>query len=84
MELVKGEGRQQIGSIFAVFFRILLGGVPQYGLVVNPHKVVVNFEASGAADSCPGIRVLPLRCLFPWCGLLLDTYTLDLYKDYSR
>lgn len=33
--------------------------------------------------SCPGIRVLPPRCLFPWCGLLLDTHSLDVYKDYS-
>uniref|UniRef100_A0A674P7D3 Telomerase reverse transcriptase n=1 Tax=Takifugu rubripes TaxID=31033 RepID=A0A674P7D3_TAKRU len=65
------------------FLKILLAGVPQYGLVVNPQKVVVNFEDYGSTDSCPGLRVLPLRCLFPWCGLLLDTHTLDIYKDYS-
>lgn len=64
--------------------RILLAGVPQFGLVVNPQKVVVNFELSKSTNSCPGLRVLPLRCLFPWCGLLLDTHTLDTYKDYSR
>lgn len=69
---------------FYLFWRILLAGVPQYGLVVNPQKVVVNFEDYGSTDSCPGVRVLPLRCLFPWCGLLLDTHTLDIYKDYSR
>nr|XP_046274010.1 telomerase reverse transcriptase [Scatophagus argus] len=65
------------------FLRILLAGVPQYGLVVNPQKVVVNFQVSGNMSSCPGIRVLPPRCLFPWCGLLLDTHSLDVYKDYS-
>lgn len=69
---------------FYLFWRILLAGVPQYGLVVNPQKVVVNFEDYGSTDSCPGVRVLPLRCLFPWCGLLVDTHTLDIYKDYSR
>uniref|UniRef100_A0A3Q3GEF1 Telomerase reverse transcriptase n=1 Tax=Labrus bergylta TaxID=56723 RepID=A0A3Q3GEF1_9LABR len=62
---------------------VLLAGVPQYGLVVNPQKVAVNFQVSGTVDSCPDIRVLPPRCLFPWCGLLLDTHSLDVYKDYS-
>ncbi|XP_074469648.1 telomerase reverse transcriptase [Sebastes fasciatus] len=65
------------------FLKILLAGVPQYGLVVNPQKVVVNFQVSGSVGSCPGIRVLPPHCLFPWCGLLLDTHSLDCYKDYS-
>ncbi|XP_068587383.1 telomerase reverse transcriptase isoform X3 [Cebidichthys violaceus] len=62
---------------------ILLAGVPQYGLVVNPQKVAVNFQVTGSAGSCPGIRVLPPHCLFPWCGLLLDTQSLDVSKDYS-
>ncbi|XP_058474618.1 telomerase reverse transcriptase [Solea solea] len=65
------------------FLEVLLAGVPQYGLVVNPQKVVLNFQLSGNVSSCPNIRVLPLHCLFPWCGLLLDTHTLDVYKDYS-
>ncbi|KAG8005091.1 Telomerase reverse transcriptase [Nibea albiflora] len=65
------------------FLKILLAGVPQYGLVVNPQKVVVNFQALGSEGSCPGIRMLPPHCLFPWCGLLLDTHLLDVYKDYS-
>ncbi|XP_034456325.1 telomerase reverse transcriptase [Hippoglossus hippoglossus] len=65
------------------FLKILLAGVPQYGLVVNPQKVVLNFQASGSTDSCPDIRVLPPHCLFPWCGLLLDTRSLDVHKDYS-
>ncbi|XP_069032065.1 telomerase reverse transcriptase [Embiotoca jacksoni] len=65
------------------FLKILLAGVPQYGLVVNPQKVAVNFQVSGSASACPGICVLPPNCLFPWCGLLLDTRSLDVYKDYS-
>ncbi|XP_034747661.1 telomerase reverse transcriptase isoform X2 [Etheostoma cragini] len=65
------------------FLKTLLAGVPQYGLVVNPHKVAVNFQVSGNMGSCPGIRVLSPHCLFPWCGLLLDTHSLDVYKDYS-
>ncbi|KAM9340096.1 telomerase reverse transcriptase [Symphorus nematophorus] len=65
------------------FLKILLAGVPQYGLVVNPQKVVVNFQVSERVGTCPDIRVLPPHCLFPWCGLLLDTHLLDVYKDYS-
>ncbi|KAI3358412.1 hypothetical protein L3Q82_014842, partial [Scortum barcoo] len=65
------------------FLRILLAGVPQYGLVVNPQKVAVNFQLAGSVGSCPAIRVLPPHCLFPWCGLLLDTRSLDVHKDYS-
>ncbi|XP_074542590.1 telomerase reverse transcriptase [Halichoeres trimaculatus] len=65
------------------FLRVLLAGVSQYGLVVNPKKVAVNFQVSGSCSSCPDIRVLPTHCLFPWCGLLLDTQSLDVYKDYS-
>ncbi|XP_071355538.1 telomerase reverse transcriptase [Trachinotus anak] len=65
------------------FLKILLSGVPQYGLVVNPQKVVVNFQVSGSVGSCPDIRVLTPHCLFPWCGLLLDTNSLDVHKDYS-
>ncbi|KAM9855184.1 telomerase reverse transcriptase [Aulostomus maculatus] len=66
------------------FLKILLAGVPQYGLVVNPQKVVVNFHVcERSVDPCAGIRMLPPRCLFPWCGLLLDTHSLDIFKDYS-
>ncbi|XP_071750952.2 telomerase reverse transcriptase [Centroberyx gerrardi] len=65
------------------FLKTLLVGVPQYGLVVNPQKVAVNFQVSGGVGSCPSIRLLPPHCLFPWCGLLLDTHTLDVHKDYS-
>ncbi|XP_077363859.1 telomerase reverse transcriptase isoform X2 [Festucalex cinctus] len=65
------------------FLKVLLAGVPQYGLVVNPQKVAVNFPPPEIAASCAGIRKLAPRCLFPWCGLLLDTSSLDVYKDYS-
>lgn len=63
--------------------RTLSAGVPRYGCVVNPQKVAVNFPLEEGV-SFPGVRVLPQHCLFPWCGLLLDTQTLDVYNDYSR
>lgn len=70
-------------TCFVFLCSTLLAGVPQYGLVVHPQKVVVNFQP-GSTDSFPDIRMLPPHCLFPWCGLLLDTHSLDIYKDYSR
>ncbi|XP_067111466.1 telomerase reverse transcriptase [Osmerus mordax] len=65
------------------FLKTLLAGVPQYGCVVNPQKVAINFPMSEDQGVCPETRVLPAHCLFPWCGLLLDTRTLDVYCDYS-
>ncbi|KAL1254800.1 hypothetical protein QQF64_012861 [Cirrhinus molitorella] len=65
------------------FLTTLLAGVPDYGCKINPQKVAVNFPVCQEwLDS--GVSVLPSCCLFPWCGLLLDTNTLDVYKDYSR
>ncbi|XP_028819079.1 telomerase reverse transcriptase [Denticeps clupeoides] len=64
------------------FLRRLLNGVPQYGCVVNPQKVAVNFPP-GEEMGGEGVRVLPQHCLFPWCGLLVDTNTLDVSNDYS-
>ncbi|XP_077404744.1 telomerase reverse transcriptase [Vanacampus margaritifer] len=65
------------------FLKVLLAGIPQYGLAVNPQKVAVNFPLPQIAGCSAGIRQLAPRCLFPWCGLLLDTTSLDVYKDYS-
>uniref|UniRef100_A0A8C5AL40 Telomerase reverse transcriptase n=1 Tax=Gadus morhua TaxID=8049 RepID=A0A8C5AL40_GADMO len=65
------------------FFKTLSDGVQDYGLLVNPQKVVVNFQVSEDSGAGPNVRVLPASCLFPWCGLLLDTHTLDVFQDYS-
>ncbi|XP_077447384.1 telomerase reverse transcriptase isoform X2 [Stigmatopora argus] len=64
------------------FLKILLAGVPEYGLVINPQKVAVNFSEYEIPIPCDGVRKYATHCLFPWCGLLLDTYSLDVYKDY--
>ncbi|XP_077599649.1 telomerase reverse transcriptase isoform X2 [Stigmatopora nigra] len=64
------------------FLKILLAGVPEYGLVINPQKVGINFSESEIPIPCDGVRKYATHCLFPWCGLLLDTYSLDVYKDY--
>ncbi|KAM9253402.1 telomerase reverse transcriptase [Dugong dugon] len=64
------------------FLRTLVRGIPEYGCVINLRKTVVNFPV----DDGPGhaaILQLPAHCLFPWCGLLLDTRTLEVFCDYS-
>ncbi|XP_066572083.1 telomerase reverse transcriptase isoform X2 [Amia ocellicauda] len=63
------------------FLRILAAGVPEYGCFINPHKTVINFPIDDIPN-CSGVKQLPPACLFPWCGLLMDTSSLDIYYDY--
>ncbi|XP_065139998.1 telomerase reverse transcriptase [Paramisgurnus dabryanus] len=65
------------------FLTTLLAGVPEYGCKINPQKVAVNFPVCEEWERS-GVTVFPSYCLFPWCGLLLDTQSLDVHKDYSR
>nr|XP_012629578.1 telomerase reverse transcriptase isoform X1 [Microcebus murinus] len=65
------------------FLRTLVRGVPEYGCVVNLEKTVVNFPVDAAALGGAACVQLPAHCLFPWCGLLLDTRTLEVFSDYS-
>uniref|UniRef100_A0A8C6W1G5 Telomerase reverse transcriptase n=1 Tax=Nannospalax galili TaxID=1026970 RepID=A0A8C6W1G5_NANGA len=65
------------------FLRALVRGVPEYGCMINLQKTVVNFpvECGTLGGAVP--HQLPAHCLFPWCGLLLDTRTLEVFCDYS-
>ncbi|XP_031759448.1 telomerase reverse transcriptase isoform X3 [Xenopus tropicalis] len=60
----------------------LAEGIPQYGCSISPQKTVVNFPVDDI-PACSEVEQLPVHCLFRWCGLLLDTQTLDVYYDYS-
>lgn len=62
--------------------RTLVRGVPEYGCLANLPKTVVNFPVGDGAGTAP--LQLPAHCLFPWCGLLLDTHTLEVACDYAR
>ncbi|XP_077166666.1 telomerase reverse transcriptase isoform X2 [Paroedura picta] len=67
------------------FLRTLAASIPEYGFSINPAKTVVNFPLDEAAD-IPGysaFQQLPAHSMFPWCGLLIDTQTLEVYSDYS-
>lgn len=67
-----------------VCFRTLSRGVPEYGCKANLRKTVVNFPLEDDALGSTAPLQLPAHCLFPWCGLLLDTWTLEVFCDYSR
>ncbi|XP_078722392.1 telomerase reverse transcriptase isoform X1 [Lampetra fluviatilis] len=64
------------------FLRLLLGGMPTYGCTVSRNKTVVNF-APEIGDGSGGFMQLPLHWLLPWCGLLLNTRTLEVLGNYS-
>uniref|UniRef100_A0A8I6AEW6 Telomerase reverse transcriptase n=1 Tax=Rattus norvegicus TaxID=10116 RepID=A0A8I6AEW6_RAT len=61
----------------------LVHGVPEYGCMINLQKTVVNFPVETGALGGAAPHQLPAHCLFPWCGLLLDTRTLEVFCDYS-
>uniref|UniRef100_A0A8C0WZD1 Telomerase reverse transcriptase n=1 Tax=Castor canadensis TaxID=51338 RepID=A0A8C0WZD1_CASCN len=65
------------------FLSTLIQGIPEYGCVINPRKTVVNFPLEGGDLDGAAPLQLPAHCLFPWCGLLLDTQTLEVSSDYS-
>uniref|UniRef100_A0A8B9E0A7 Telomerase reverse transcriptase n=1 Tax=Anser cygnoides TaxID=8845 RepID=A0A8B9E0A7_ANSCY len=64
------------------FLRTLAMGIPEYGFLINPKKTVVNFSVDDIPE-CSKFKQLPNCRLIPWCGLLLDTQTLEVYCDYS-
>ncbi|XP_015280705.1 PREDICTED: telomerase reverse transcriptase-like, partial [Gekko japonicus] len=48
-------------------------------------KTMTNFPLDEAVDipGCSEFKQLPAHTVFPWCGLLIDTQTLEVYCDYS-
>ncbi|GKT48290.1 telomerase-binding protein EST1A [Colletotrichum spaethianum] len=60
------------------FVDIMHGGLPEYGVTVNPNKTLINFDMEVS-----GVRVarLPKGSHFPYCGLGIDCNTLDIVKD---
>ncbi|XP_063154803.1 telomerase reverse transcriptase [Candoia aspera] len=65
------------------FLRTLTKGIPEYGFVINPSKTVVNFPVDEHVPGCLEFKQLPAHCVIPWCGLLINTQTLEIYCDYS-
>ena len=63
------------------FLQTMMKGQPEYGVTVNPSKSLVNFEANINGITVP--RLID-NTLFPYCGYLIDTHTLEIHKDQDR
>ncbi|TID04363.1 Telomerase reverse transcriptase [Colletotrichum higginsianum] len=60
------------------FVEVMHGGLPEYGVTVNPKKTLVNF---GMAVDGMSVARMPEGSRFPYCGLGIDCNTLDIVKD---
>ena len=63
------------------FLEVMTRGQAGYGISVNPDKTLVNFEVRLGAQK---IRRHPSRIDFPYCGMTIDTTTLEVRKDWQR
>ncbi|BCR95156.1 telomerase reverse transcriptase [Aspergillus luchuensis] len=68
-------------SLAMRFLQVMIPGQPAYGVSVNPAKSLVNFAAAVEGIQVP--RLVDTR-LFPYCGCLIDTRSLEIYKDHER
>ncbi|XP_043396234.1 telomerase reverse transcriptase isoform X7 [Chelonia mydas] len=70
-------------TLAKTFLRTLATGIPEYGFLINPKKTVMNFPVDEDIPGCSKFKQLPYCGVIPWCGLLLDIQTLEVYCDYS-
>ncbi|KAI8298309.1 Telomerase reverse transcriptase [Colletotrichum sp. SAR11_59] len=62
------------------FVKVMHGGVPEYGVAVNPNKTLVNFDLElGGVKVSRALKASP----FPYCGLSIDCKTLDIIRDHD-
>jgi telomerase reverse transcriptase len=63
------------------FLRVMLRGSQAYGITVNQNKTLANFDVQVGGQKIPRADQ---RRGFPYCGLLLDTKSLEIAKDWRR
>ncbi|PJF18822.1 hypothetical protein PSACC_01327 [Paramicrosporidium saccamoebae] len=59
------------------FVNIVTAGFSEFGVSTNTHKAAANFPH-------PLIPMQVVSGAFPWCGLLIETTTLNVSGDYSK
>jgi telomerase reverse transcriptase len=67
-------------NIVQKFIRTMHGGMPEYGVEVKAEKTVVNFglvQGGITLQRCQGT-------MFPYCGVFVDTNSLNVVKDTSK
>ncbi|KAJ5915547.1 hypothetical protein N7466_011480 [Penicillium verhagenii] len=63
------------------FLNAMVPGQPSYGVVVNPAKSMVNFTADVKGIHIPRVEG---SSPFPYCGILINTHTLEMIRDQDR
>ncbi|KAJ5817557.1 reverse transcriptase [Penicillium robsamsonii] len=63
------------------FLEVMIRGQPLYGVQVNPAKSMGNFSAAVDGILLPRLEG---TLLFPYCGSLIDTHTLEFHRDRDR
>lgn len=63
------------------FLRVMIQGKAEYGISVNPEKTLVNFEAQVGGQKIPRHDS---RKEFPFCGVIIDTKSMEVRKDWQR
>ncbi|KAJ5492091.1 Telomere reverse transcriptase [Penicillium expansum] len=63
------------------FLEVMIRGQPAYGVQVNPAKSMTNFSAAVDGILLPRLEG---TSLFPYCGSLIDTHTLEFHRDRDR
>lgn len=64
------------------FLNKMLNGIPLYNCSIQPEKTLINFAYDHKTyGKLP--QILETEML-PWCGLLIDTKSLNIKRDYSR
>ncbi|OQO07688.1 hypothetical protein B0A48_07385 [Cryoendolithus antarcticus] len=63
------------------FMQVMHGGLPEFGVQVKAEKSRANFNITIAGEEIPQ---MPMSSDFSYCGLTINTSTLDLSKDLER
>eukprot|EP00002_Diphylleia_rotans_P013527 TRINITY_DN2642_c0_g1_i7.p1 TRINITY_DN2642_c0_g1~~TRINITY_DN2642_c0_g1_i7.p1 ORF type:complete len:995 (-),score=114.28 TRINITY_DN2642_c0_g1_i7:1204-4188(-) len=66
------------------FVKIMSEAHVSHSITINCSKTVSNFEIDGHPDSTKSIVKRNGLTLFPWCGLLIETSTGQVFADYER
>ena len=56
----------------------------EYGIRLNAEKTLVNFECNLLPRAVSDAGLPTQNPCIPWCGVLVDTVTMEFYADYTR
>ncbi len=65
----------------ARFLEVMHAGSPTYGISIKPEKSLVNFEVEITGKAVPKLAE---QTPFPYCGMFIDSRSLDISKDSTK